>query len=83
MPNRSANIQQTELGRERLCTKCQELWPDDSEFFHLKAGKTVQPCKACYAQLPSRVARTSQKREPARVRPALINLTARNYQVAR
>ena len=47
----------TELGTERLCTKCDEYWPDDAEFFYLSKGKTQQPCKACYAQLPSRKAR--------------------------
>ncbi|PHS48778.1 MAG: hypothetical protein COB05_04515 [Marinobacter sp.] len=47
----------TELGTERLCTRCSEYWPDDAEFFYTKKGKTQQPCKACYVQLPSRVAR--------------------------
>lgn len=47
----------TELGRERQCTKCGDYWPDDAEFFYLSKGKTQQPCKACYAQLPSRKAR--------------------------
>lgn len=47
----------TELGTERRCTKCDEFWPDDAEFFYTKHGKTQQPCKACYAQLPSRAAR--------------------------
>ena len=47
----------TELGTERRCTKCDEFWPDDAEFFYVKKGKTQQPCKACYAQLPSRAAR--------------------------
>ncbi len=47
----------TELGRERKCTKCGDYWPDDAEFFYLSKGKTQQPCKACYAQLPSRKAR--------------------------
>jgi len=47
----------TELGTERRCTKCGDYWPDDAEFFYTSRGKTQQPCKACYAQLPSRVAR--------------------------
>lgn len=52
----------TELGTERLCTKCDEYWPDDAEFFYTKNGKTQQPCKACYVQLPSRAARRAGAR---------------------
>ncbi|MDM8181279.1 hypothetical protein [Marinobacter salarius] len=52
----------TELGTERRCTRCGEYWPDDAEFFYTKKGKTQQPCKACYAHLPSRVARRAGAR---------------------
>jgi len=52
----------TELGTERRCTKCGDFWPDDAEFFYTKNGKTQQPCKACYAQLPSRQARRAGAR---------------------
>jgi hypothetical protein len=51
------NKKETELGVERLCTKCADYWPDDAQFFYLKSGKTQQPCKACFAELPSRLAR--------------------------
>jgi hypothetical protein len=47
----------TELGVERLCTKCAEYWPNDAQFFYLKFDKPQQPCKACFAELPSRLAR--------------------------
>ncbi|BEH14293.1 hypothetical protein [Marinobacter shengliensis] len=47
----------TELGTERRCTKCGDYWPDDAEFFYTRRGRSHQPCKACYAQLPSRLAK--------------------------
>ncbi|KMQ74026.1 hypothetical protein [Marinobacter subterrani] len=50
-------IRVTELGQERQCTKCGDYWPDDAEFYYRKNGRSAQPCKACYAQLPSRKAR--------------------------
>lgn len=34
-------------GMEKLCSKCGEYWPDDSEFFYIKRGKTASQCKAC------------------------------------
>jgi hypothetical protein len=53
----------TELGRELLCSKCQEYWPMDTEFFH--RANTCHgfrtECKACYFELPS-VMRKSAKR---------------------
>lgn len=62
-------FRETELGRERLCNKCRDYWPDDSEFFYLSKGEPAQPCKACYHQLPSVIA----KRERAARRTGVSN----------
>ncbi|PHS48669.1 MAG: hypothetical protein COB05_05365 [Marinobacter sp.] len=63
-----AKLKTTEIGDERLCNTCGEYWPDDSEFFYMKKGKCQQPCKACYAQLPSkRARRVSASQTAARV----------------
>ncbi|MGQ7300607.1 hypothetical protein [Marinobacter nauticus] len=51
----------TELGKERCCTKCGDYWPEDSEFFYSSRGVIQQPCKACYAELPSRKERKANE----------------------
>ncbi len=41
---------------EKLCKKCGEHWPADSEFFYRRASSEdglSDICKACYAELPS------------------------------
>ena len=38
----------TDLGREILCAKCGEYWPDDAEFFYQSKGRSHSWCKACY-----------------------------------
>lgn len=41
---------------EKLCTKCNEYWPADSEFFYRRASREdglSDTCKACYAEMPS------------------------------
>lgn len=53
----------TELGRERCCSRCGEWWPDDREFYYMSRGKTVPPCKACYAELPSVLAKRDRRRQ--------------------
>lgn len=37
---------------EKPCIKCNELWPDDKEFFFAGRGSTalLSVCKACYAE---------------------------------
>jgi hypothetical protein len=43
----------TELGPEKLCSKCNEYWPADKEFFYTnKKAKDglYHWCKACYAE---------------------------------
>lgn len=44
-------VQITELGREKFCPRCKELWPADLEFFY-SAGKRKLTawCKACYLE---------------------------------
>lgn len=53
----------TELGQERCCSKCGEWWPDDTEFFFRTRGRTCSPCKACYYELPSVVAKEQRRKE--------------------
>ena len=37
-----------DYGPERLCTRCDEWWPADEEFFsRLPSGKLRSICKAC------------------------------------
>lgn len=76
-----AKIIRTELGTERRCTKCNEYWPEDSEFFYSSKGKIQQPCKACYVELPSRKVRKANQVKAQRVTlplhfPANISLRA-------
>lgn len=42
---------ETELGVEKCCTKCGELWPEDDEFyyFHMSTGTYYTECRACYS----------------------------------
>ncbi|KMQ73768.1 hypothetical protein [Marinobacter subterrani] len=61
------NLRHTELGQELRCTKCNDFWPDDKEFYFQAGGRSQQPCKACYALLPSRAARKAGA--AARVQP--------------
>lgn len=47
--------QQTELGIEKLCPRCKEYWPADTEFFHLSSGKygdgLYTYCRACSIEI--------------------------------
>jgi len=62
------------LGEEMLCTRCEEWWPNDSEFYYLAHGQTRNPCKACYATLPSVIARDARRRKgPSNPQPARIH----------
>lgn len=51
----------TEIGEELQCSKCDDWWPADAEFYFLSKGKLVQPCKACYYELPSVIAKTKKR----------------------
>lgn len=51
LTHRATEIE-TELGIERLCTRCQEFWPRDAEFWFLRAdGRVLGHCKACFYEL--------------------------------
>ncbi|WP_281687593.1 hypothetical protein [Pseudomonas citronellolis] len=59
-------FQTTVDGLEQLCSKCDEYWPADTDFF-FKApnGKLQAYCKACYYEMPSmqkRLAARSKRR---------------------
>lgn len=58
----SKRVRFSELGPERCCSKCGDWWPDDAEFYYQSNGKSRQPCKACYAELPSVVAKAERRR---------------------
>lgn len=54
--------------KQKLCKKCGEHWPADTEFFwsdKSAADGLYFCCKACYAELPS-VARRNAKRSDTR-----------------
>lgn len=43
----------TEIGEERLCSQCQEYWPNTSEYFYHQnkaKGILMAACKACYIE---------------------------------
>jgi hypothetical protein len=68
-----ANVMETELGLERLCTKCGDYWPEDREFWFIGNRKNQnkpciqQPCKACYYELPSVVAKRAKRQRSYRI----------------
>lgn len=44
---------ETDLGTEKLCTRCDEYWPADEEFFYLankKRDGLHSWCKSCYLE---------------------------------
>lgn len=48
---------------EQTCTKCNESWPADTEFFFADKGKALgisNTCKACFEELPSVKARRAR-----------------------
>jgi hypothetical protein len=63
----AANVMETELGTERRCTKCGDYWPEDREFWFIGKRKNQnkpciqQPCKACYYELPSVLAKRAKQ----------------------
>ena len=63
------NHQQSDFP-EQTCTKCNESWPADTEFFFtdkLKKLGLSHTCKACYEELPSvKAKRARTQRAPLR-----------------
>lgn len=48
---------------EKLCKKCWEYWPADTEFFYSSSKHNdglATACKACYSEMPSVVARNQR-----------------------
>ena len=48
----SKNLRDSLDGREKFCSRCQDWWPADREFFYSNPGKVANLadwCKACYA----------------------------------
>lgn len=44
------NREDPELGRVRLCRKCSEEWPLDTEFWYFdRRGYVMGYCRACWA----------------------------------
>lgn len=41
---------QTELGLEKECARCHEMWPADGEFFHRRGNGLHSYCKACVTE---------------------------------
>jgi hypothetical protein len=68
-----ANVMETELGLERRCTKCGDYWPEDREFWFIGNRKDQkkpciqQPCKACYYELPSVIAKRAKRQRSYRI----------------
>lgn len=60
----------TELGDEVKCSKCNDFWPADSEFFFFNKGRPHSWCKDCYVnddKMKAKVQRYIDKnRAPAR-----------------
>lgn len=53
MTARQPKLRMTEEGQEKLCTKCDEWWPADLEFFYADragAGGLFYCCKACFVE---------------------------------
>lgn len=51
---------------EKLCRKCGECWPADTEFFFRQAScpdGLGTMCKACYAETPSMIKRNAGKKK--------------------
>ncbi|MDH1587982.1 hypothetical protein [Stutzerimonas stutzeri] len=51
---------------EKLCRKCGDTWPADTEFFYRQAAKSDglgSVCKACYAETPSMIKRNAGKKK--------------------
>lgn len=63
----------TDIGDEIQCTKCNEFWPRDPEFFYFTKGKPHSWCKACYLNDPGTLA----KRERWLTKQAVVRASAR------
>jgi len=46
----AAMIIETEIGLEKECARCHEMWPADEEFFYKRGDGLHCYCKACVAE---------------------------------
>lgn len=80
-PGSRLQTRDTELGRERRCTKCREWWPDDKEFFYSPeygwcVGCHREKAKASwYARFPLSIVRRRRSNGVL----VLVNLRQRVY----
>lgn len=61
----AAKVRETIDGTEKLCSRCEEWWPADGEFFWSDKNGLLglfYCCKACYYDMDKRPGRTSGKR---------------------
>ena len=52
-PRLAPKLRMTEYGQEKLCTRCNEWWPADEEFFAPNAqgsGQLFHYCRACQVE---------------------------------
>lgn len=62
MANVAPKLRTVDGEREKLCTRCNEWWPADEEFFYKDptgAAGLFYCCKACYAEW--RIAQAAKK----------------------
>lgn len=65
MTARVDKVREAPEGTEKLCTKCSEWWPADSEFWYSDRNGVLglnYCCKACYAENDKRRGRTGAQR---------------------
>jgi len=70
---------------EKLCVRCLEYWPADTEFFYRHARKAdglESACKACLAESPSLKARQANRQASRMYSPweSLFSNEARTNQ---
>lgn len=61
IPRNRATID-TELGTEAQCSRCEEFFPADTEFFFASKGKVHSWCKACHSEVPCMVAKAERRK---------------------
>jgi len=67
MHEKSKMLRTTDIGLEKLCSKCDQWWPADTDFFHADPAGTARLfycCKACYQEHFGLARRTKQGRKP-------------------
>ena len=61
IPRNRATVE-TELGVEAQCSRCEEFFPADREFFFASKGRVHSWCKACASETPSMVAKAERRK---------------------